>query len=367
MALTMPGGNKAQSLGCLPMAIPNLGQPQAAIATQTSMAPIAAAQTVDVVPPAATAVNQTIQTTARLHGPEAAMASEGETAQQVLELEQLREATVGLERERQHIQDKVKAQKESHSISKRNLLKVTEDWTRAVTAREGTLSEVQAAHRIQEEYKQKCNDLEAESAASVQKRSAFESMWKSEQLHAAKREQELQDNLLKAKKDIERVMDEQVTLDDEIEKMAQGKHSMEEKVRGLQSECNMLQKELRNDQDQLLRSEHNQKRTEEQMRNWYQDFMNANKENAALQHCSRENKKLLANLDGRLQQEQDHHPILTPGDFLKAMMNQQEMADGENGRCFMHENSMLKKELKKREMDLELSNRKLRELNVNSR
>mmetsp|Transcript_110424 Transcript_110424/g.237627 ORF Transcript_110424/g.237627 Transcript_110424/m.237627 type:complete len:649 (+) Transcript_110424:91-2037(+) len=156
---------------------------------------------------------------------------------------------------------------------------------------------------------------------------------------------------------------EEVKAELEHHKLALGQHMEAEQHETRELRCctAVLEDQLRHTQERMQRAEQEQQRAEQEhqraegdLRQWYQKFLEANKENSALQRTNQVQVKQLWELENQLRQERDVANICTPGEYLR-------LAKANEDGSLATENSRLKKALTKLQCEVDLCIRKLSE------
>jgi len=129
---------------------------------------------------------------------------------------------------------------------------------------------------------------------------------------------------------------------------------VEQKTREFRCDKAVLEDQLRDSQEQRRISEQEKKNAEQDLRQWYQKFIESNKENTSLQRANQDHKRDIWDLEIQLRQERNSANMLRPGDFLKMMKAHEH-------ESLATENCKLKKALSKTQCDLDLCVRKLQE------
>lgn len=126
-------------------------------------------------------------------------------------------------------------------------------------------------------------------------------------------------------------------------------------LRELRCDKAVLEDQLRDAQEQRQSSEQEKNIAEQDLRQWYQKFIESNKENTVLQRANQDHKRDIWDLENQVRQERNSTNMLRgPGDFLKMMKAHEH-------ESLSTENCKLKKALSKTQCDLELCVKKLQE------
>merc|ERR1719266_240385 len=94
---------------------------------------------------------------------------------------------------------------------------------------------------------------------------------------------------------------------------------VEHETRELRCDKAVLEDQLRDSQEQRQISEQEKKIAEQDLRQWYQKFIESNKENTGLQRANQDHKRDIWDLENQLRQERNSANVVRPGDFLKMM------------------------------------------------
>merc|ERR1719266_440086 len=129
---------------------------------------------------------------------------------------------------------------------------------------------------------------------------------------------------------------------------------VEHETRELRCDKAVLEDQLRDAQEQRRCSEQEKSIAEQDLRQWYQKFIESNKENTVLQRANQDHKRDIWDLEIQLRQERNSGNMLRPGDFLKMMKAHER-------ESLATENCKLKKALSKTQCDLDLCVRKLQD------
>merc|ERR1712039_310249 len=174
--------------------------------------------------------------------------------------------------------------------------------------------------------------------------SLLEDKIKSHKENACRREQELPDMIAQNHKNLELLMDKKATSEAQRDKLAHELRKLEDAARDLSSGNVTLQEHRQTAQRQVLRFEEDQQAAQNEARSWYEKYHATNKENVQLQRQNKERTRIVATLEAKLRSKEDK--------------------ENQSGQSLAQQNSELKKELAKKQMDLELSMRKVRDHDV---
>jgi len=209
-----------------------------------------------------------------------------------------------------------------------------------------------------EQLVQRCHEFERSEQDLLDKVQHLNSAKSSVETKAEGQIRELNDRIGMAHEAARRMEGEKRMLEAEVERMKheQKQHyqQVEHETRELRCDKAVLEDQLQDAQEQRRSSEQDKNIAEQDLRQWYQKFIESNKENTVLQRSNQDHKRDIWDLEIQLRQERNSANMLRPGDFLRMMKAHER-------ESLSTENSKLKKALSKTQCDLDLCVRKLQD------
>jgi len=254
----------------------------------------------------------------------------------------------------QEAHERLRREIEQREQTERSLNRVSEDYHQAVVEKDRLEERQRQEDAAQEQMKRQYAELERRHHDAQEQYQALEAMRNAEKAQAGKKEQDLQEAVTQKNRYLEQLIEQKREAEADLNKQLQQTREVEAANRELKGRVAILEDELRQAQDELRRAEQKHQEAQQEVREYWQRFRDCNKENEMFQGYHREHKKVISGLEVRLRQEQDAAAIVSPGDFLKFMKANED-------DDLAQQNSMLRRELAKRQMDLELCNRKIKE------
>jgi chromosome segregation ATPase len=223
----------------------------------------------------------------------------------------------------------------------------------AITSKERLEEEQRASRSCQEHAEQlrrRCEQLEHSE----------QDLLDQVQRHGSQRQaleaqcEELGSRLGTATEAARRVKGEKKLLEAELERVQQQQRDSEQGAQDLRCRAKSLEDQLKEMRDHRQRVEQDQNDAEQELQQWYQKCIEAERGNAGLLRQSQELRRDFWELSVQMQQERNVANICSPGEFLKLM----KACEGES---LAVDHGRLQKQLVKTQCDLELCLRKLSE------
>jgi len=211
----------------------------------------------------------------------------------------------------------------------------------------------QAQQRFEQAH-QRCTELERSEQDLQEKVRMLSGVKASLEAQAGERERDLAGRLASTAEAARRLEGEKRVLEAEVDKVKHQHRECEQETRELRCRNAVLEDQLRDAQEQRKRFEQDQARAEQDIRQWYQKFIDSNKENTTLSKVNQDHKRDIWDLENQLRQERSIAAFPKPGELLKMMK-------AHEGESLANETFGLKKALARTKCDLDLCIRKLQE------
>merc|ERR1711897_61507 len=127
-----------------------------------------------------------------------------------------------------------------------------------------------------------------------------------------------------------------------------------QETRDLRCHTAMLEDQLQDSKQQGQKMEQEKEKSDHDLRQWYQKFVESDKENNSLQIANLEHRRDIWDLENQLRQEQNVAHIVSPGEYMRLMKEHEKDS-------LANDYSMLKRALATSQCDRDLCLMKLTE------